>query len=231
MEIYEIKFKCYLLKDIYQEDSLEAISDIIDKTFLKTADMSKYHESNGFKEYCHDGFYPIEENKIYRSDNIYSFRIRTSSDKLMNHFTKFLTDEFSEKIKVLTYQKRSINTRLIEKIYSITPIVIKYEEGYWKNAGMTISDFEKRIKVNLIKKYNSFNDEKMSEDFDLFTNVRFDNRLPIGNKYKRITLLGDKVTLTVSENEEAQKLAYIALATGLGEMGSRGLGYVGYKFI
>ena len=38
------------------------------------------------------------------------------------------------------------------------------------------------------------------------------------------------MSIEVSDNEEAQKLAYMALGVGLGEMNARGFGYMGYRW-
>ena len=61
--------------------------------------------------------------------------------------------------------------------------------------------------------------------------IKFENIKPISTKYKNISLLGDKMTLYIAENEMAQEMAYFILGTGLLEMGSRGFGYCNYKWI
>ena len=92
-------------------------------------------------------------------------------------------------------------------------------------------DFEKRLKENLIKKYNNLSDEKLDEDFELYTGLEFKNRKPIANEYKGIKLLGDKVSLNISENKTAQDLAYMCLGTGLLEMNARGYGFCNYRWL
>ena len=69
----------------------------------------------------------------------------------------------------------------------------------------------------------------MEEDFQMFNSVEQMNRKPIAVKCKGITLLGDKIKVTIAKNESAQKLAVMALGTGLGEMNSRGAGFVNYS--
>ena len=56
---------------------------------------------------------------------------------------------------------------LIKKIYTLTPIVMKTENGYWKN-NLSLNDFEERLKINLIKKYNILFSCKLDEDFQFY---------------------------------------------------------------
>jgi CRISPR-associated endoribonuclease Cas6 len=139
-------------------------------------------------------------------------------------------NEFNDNIKGLTSEIRILPKKHIEKIYSITPAVMKNEEGYWKNK-IKLDEFERRLKENLIKKYNSIMDIKMNEDFQLYTTIEFKNKKPIATNYKNIRLLGDKISLNIAENENAQNLAYMSLGTGIFEMNARGYGFVNYRWL
>ncbi len=57
------------------------------------------------------------------------------------------------------------------------------------------------------------------------------NKKPIATKYKDISILGDKIKFMISDNEQAQKIVNFALGTGLGEMNSRGLGFINYRYL
>ena len=50
-------------------------------------------------------------------------------------------------------------------------------------------------------------------------------------EYKCIRLLGDKLRLHIAENENAQKLANLAIGTGVAEMNSRGYGFCNYRWL
>jgi len=135
--------------------------------------------------------------------------------------------------------------KLIEKLYTITPILMKTDEGYWQYS-MTFEDFEKRLKINCLKKYLYFTQksddleidkellkrlgENKSDDIDLFTNIKFINKKPITIIYKGRKLVGDKVELQIANNERAQDIAYMLLGTGLLENCTRGCGFLGFKF-
>lgn len=230
MNVFQIKLKIFTLKDIYLEDSQTIISAFIDKGLTKNSKLAEFHESNKFKGYCFDAPYPLEEDKIYKKDKVYTLTIRTIEKELAEFFADKLVNEFNDSIKGLTSEVRILPKKHIEKLYSITPAVMKNDEGYWKNQ-IKLDEFEKRLKANLIKKYNSITNSKMDENFQLYSTIEFKNKKPISTKYKNIKLLGDKISLNIAENESAQKLAYMTLGTGIFEMNARGYGFVNYRWL
>jgi CRISPR-associated endoribonuclease Cas6 len=156
--------------------------------------------------------------------------IRTIEKNLAEFFTNKLVNEFDGKIKGLTSEIRILPKKHIEKLYSITPAIMKNEDGYWKNK-VKLDEFERRLKENLIKKYNRSMDTKIDENFQLYTTIEFKNKKPISTNYKNIKLLGDKISLNIAENENAQKIAYMSLGTGIFEMNARGYGFVNYRWL
>lgn len=141
-----------------------------------------------------------------------------------------LVNEYTDYIKALTIECKKIDKKAIDKIYSITPVIIKTDNGYWRR-NLTLDEFEDRIKQNLIKKYNMLFNKTLTQDFELFQSIKFDNKKPISCKYKNIHILGDKVTIVFAQNEIAQQLAYLSLGSGIGEVNARGYGFVNYKWI
>ena len=125
---------------------------------------------------------------------------------------------------------RILPKKMIGCLYTLTPAILKDDRGYWKKY-MKLEQYEERLKVNLIKKWNSFTGEQINEDFQFYTLIEFLNTLPIGVNYKNIKLLGDKLRIQVADNETAQRIAYMTLGTGLLEMNSRGAGFVNYRWI
>lgn len=230
MKVYEIKLKVYLLENVELSSAQSVISKFIDVALSKKSDMLEFHNKNVYKNYCFNSFYPLEEDRMYKADNIYSIIIRTIDKNLAIYFNDILPNIYTKELKGLKSEYKIITNKAIKSIYSITPVVIKNEEGYWKNI-ISRNEFERRIKDNLIKKYNRFTNEKIDEEFVLYSLVEYKNNKPIAIQYKNIVLLGDKISLEIEQNKEAQLLAYMALGTGLGEMNSRGLGFVGYRWI
>ena len=230
MKVFEIKLKVFLLKDIEAKDAQKVVSAFVDRVLANNDDLLEFHEANKFKNYCFNAPYPIEPDKIYKEGKIYTIIFRTIDSKLANLFNGKMVNAYDNEIKALTAEIKIIPQRQIERIYSITPMIIKNDSGYWKNE-ISINEFEKRFRENLIKKYNNILNTKIDEDFQLYTNIEFNNKAPIPTRYKNITWLGDKVTLYVAENSMAQDIAYMSLGTGIGAMNPRGYGFVNYQYL
>lgn len=229
MKVYEIKLKLYLLENINVEDIQTKISKIIDSCFAKNKEWLDFHNKNEFKNYCFDSPYPLAKDKVYKKDNVYTLTIRTISKDLSNYLSENLHTMNTKLIKCLKTETKIIPKKRIEKIYSITPIILKNNEGYWKDF-LSVYEFEERIKVNLIKKYNSLNNTKIDENFNFFSYIEFNNKKPCSFNYKGKKLLGDKVNLFICDDEISQSLAYMTLGTGIGEMNSRGAGMVNFRY-
>lgn len=188
------------------------------------------HNSNTYKNYCFCSFYPIQQDRVYKCGNIYTIRIRTIDHKLAKFFNEELVNHYNQDIKALTSTIRILPRKYIDKIYSITPLILKTNEGYWKN-NISLSEFERRLKENMVKKYNLFMNTKIDEDFQLYTSIEFKNKKPVAINYKGKTILGDKLTIHISDDRMAQELAYMSLGTGALEMNARGAGYMNAKWL
>lgn len=230
MNVFQIRLKIFLLKDIELELIQSKIAAYIDKTLGKNEQLLGFHDSNEFKNYCFDAPFPLEIDKIYKKDNVYTLTIRTIDKDLADFFANILVNQFNEDIKALTSEIRILAKKHIDKIYSITPVIIKTDSGYWK-GNITLDEYERRIKENLVKKYNYAMNTKIDEDFQLYTAIEFKNKKPISTNYKNIKLLGDKISLNISDEFLAQELAYMSLGTGLSEMNARGYGFVNFRWL
>ncbi|HHV08847.1 MAG TPA: CRISPR-associated endoribonuclease Cas6 [Clostridiales bacterium] len=229
--VFELSTKMYLLNSIAAEETPRKLSALIDRTLGKKEEYLLFHRQNAYKNYSLDGFFPIEKGGIYKEGKIYIFRIRTVDKDLAEYLEKSLFTAYTNDMKVLTVATRVIPKKHIEKIYTLTPLVIKNDYGYWR-SNMSLEEYEERIGINLIKNYKQFYNCKLDEDFELFTSIEFNNCKPIAVPMKNnISLLADKITLHISENSKAQALAYFALGVGLGENGPRGFGFCGYKYL
>lgn len=230
MQVYELRLKVYLLENIKIVQAQEKILKLIDNTLGKNEETLEFHNKNMFKNYCFNSFYPLEKDGVYKEGKIYTVIIRTYDKMLAVYLNKKIAFAYTPAIKALKADMKVIPLKNIKRIYSITPLVIKNDEGYWRNI-LEISEFERRIKENLIKKYNNLFNTKIDEEFQLYSSIEIKNNTPIAIEYKNRKLLGDKISLEVCENEAAQKLAYMALGCGMGEMNARGFGFMGYRLV
>lgn len=230
MQIFELQNKIYLLKDVKQEEVSKEISSLIDITLGRDKKFLELHNENCFKNYCFDEFYPLEKDKLYKADGLYNFRIRTTNKELAIYLSKEIPKSYTSSIKALKSEIKLINKKHIDKIYSISPLIVKNDCGYWRKH-LSLEEYSERIKVNLIKKYNNLNNKKIDEDFILFNSIELKNKKPVPLNYKGIKLLGDKISLKISDDPIAQELAYMALGTGIGEVNSRGAGFVNFRYL
>lgn len=229
VSVYQIRMKLFSLKTIPYDEVQSSLAAFIDQGLVKN-NLKEVHYQNRYKWYIFDGLYPVEVSRIYERENIYTFTIRTIDKELALFFSNVLTQFSNNTFKALTSEIKIIAKKHITKIFSITPCVLKDQAGYWKDH-MTLEEFENRIKVNLIKKKNEFDETKMDEDFQLFTAIVLKNKVPIGIKYKDIKLLGDKIEATISDHPLAQELAYMALGCGILENNGRGYGFMNFRYL
>lgn len=231
MQIFELILKIYTLKDINNQDVKEKCAYFIDDTMVKDEEFEKFHERIGFKNYSFNTLYPLKIKEPYIKGDIYELKIRTVDYKLAEFLLENLPNTTTKELKGLEAKVRILEERPIEKLYALSPVIVKtYEEKYWKEI-MDVEQYMERLKINLIKKYNSFFNTKIDENFEMFTSILIKNKCPIGFKYKGIKLPGDKIELTIAGNEQAQKLANFSQAVALGDLGARGAGFVNAKYI
>ena len=234
MEIatYEISLKIYTLVDIPAGNLLEKEAAFIDSVLGLDETWTKYHEENRYKLYSYDMLFPIEKDGVYLKDHIYTFRVRTVNMELARYFSKVLPNHYTRELKGLVVNNRILPRKTISEIYTLTPLVMKFEEGYWRGK-VSMDTFEQRLFSNAIKKYKQYTGEDVNEDFQWYTQITFLNKKPIVLSYdsKKIKLLGDKINLKIADNKQAQELTYFMLGTGLGEINSRGAGTCNYRYL
>ena len=66
--------------------------------------------------------------------------------------------------------------------------------------------------AGLIRQYEIYTGEQVEKKLPLYDQIELQSKCAVGVPYKGITLLGDKVSMQVSDNETAQKVLYFALA-------------------
>ena len=230
MLVYSIRLKIFFLCDVPLNKIQKKITNFLDKGFAENEELLERHEENTFKGYVFDFPYPSEPGKVYRKGKIYTLTVRTIEPTMARYFSEVCVNTYTNEIKGLTVEMRILPKKFIQTLYTLTPAILKDEKGYWRKH-MSLSEFEERMKVNLIKKWNHFTGEKLNEDFQFYTMLEFLNQGPIVMEYKNVKLLGDKVRLQIADNDNAQKLAYMSLGTGLLEMNSRGAGFVNYRWL
>ena len=77
MKVYQIRMKLFLLEDIAANKIQEKITAFIDLGFKTDEKWLNFHEQNSYKNYCYDQLFPLEEDKLYKKEKIYTLTIRT----------------------------------------------------------------------------------------------------------------------------------------------------------
>lgn len=230
LKVMQIRIRMYVLQNIPAEKINAQIAAFLDHELVKDVYFAEFHQKNQYKMYCFDSFWPVEQDKVYKKDKIYTLTVRTIDPELARYFAGQAVNGYTDAMKALTAEVKVIPQNPIELLYSLNPVIIKCQSGYWRDS-LSAEQYEERLKVNLLKKWRQFYGEKLPEDFEMFTGIEFLNKVPVKVEYKNIHLLGDKLRLHVAENETAQALAQVAIGTGLAEMNSRGQGFCNYHWL
>ena len=230
IKVYQVDCKAYILKTIKLENVLYEISSFVDASLAMDEKMLEFHRSYGYKNYVISGFKELEKQKRYNEGKIYTFSVRCIQKELCEFFSKRLADTQSAVMKGIVTEVKTIPKLFIEKLYTITPCLIKLDEGYWRGI-LSFEEYERRLFDNSIKKYKQLTGKEIDENFRIYNRIEILNNKPIANYFKGIQLLGDKFELHISENEVAQEISYMLLGVGVLENNSRGYGYLNYKSI
>ena len=230
MLVYEITLKIFLIKDIPVPLIYGELTRYIDSYLAQNECFCEFHRKRDIKGYCFDLPSKIEKGmKAYKSDQIYQFRIRTVDKELLSYLMNGIADHKTDAIKGLTRTVKQIPHKPIASVYSLTPVILSNDKGYWRDC-MSFEEFERELTAGLIHQYEMYTGEKIEENLSLYDQIELKSKCAIGVPYKGITLLGDKLSMQVSEDENAQKVMYFALANGMGTKGPRGFGFLGYRF-
>lgn len=223
IRVRELQIKVYVKEDMNVDEMSNNLRDLIDRTLCKSDEFKKFHEENKYKNYCFDRLMPFSTH--YKEDEIYKFKLRSVDYKLVKYLKENMIDMVTKYFKVLKITECYIGRKHMISAYTLTPLIVKFEEGYWRTH-FSIEDIEKRIKYNLIKKYNRFCGVKLDENFELFTRITLLNEKPLKVRFKDVSLCGDKFEFEIANNKQAQEIMYFALGVGLGELNARGQGFL-----
>lgn len=234
MKLFELTCAAYLKRDIAFTKSFETISKYISFSLVRGG-LEESHKKDGFKHYVFSGFRPNEQDlktKKYQNGNIYEFTIRSLNEKLIDTLLHALRENInSSDMLVLQTTKKTSKQFFISELYSATPVIVSLEsKKYWtiEQSG-DIMQLQKQLHDNLAKKYKSFFGKEIKAVQNFIQLLEIKNRVPqnirITKEEKQITFFGNKFRIVPNEDEVSQKLAFIALACGLGEKNSYGGGF------
>lgn len=239
MKYFELRCLAYIKKDIEFKNTFDVLSKYINFSMLNDEKLKLNHQNTGFKNYCYGGLYPIEKEGIYKKGKIYSFNIRSLDEEFIHKIDKLLRQNIdSYYFQVIESNKKIINDFFISELYSATPVIVslpkkdnrdrKEKQRFWSIKD-DIFILQKQLQDNLLKKYKSFYGEDLETTQNFIQLFEIKNRVHqsiyFTKSERKIRLFGNKFKFIVNEDEVSQKLAFIALACGLGEKQSYGGGF------
>ena len=232
LKYFELTCTAYIKKDIDFKSSFEILSKYISYSMSQTTEFQELHSKDGFKHYSFANFYPIEKEKVYKKANTYRFILRSLDEQFINMLSKELRQNINNpNFLVIQTDKRTIKQFFITELYSITPVIISISNGiFWTmEKDGDIIKLQKQIQDNLEKKYQDFYNEPIKSEQNFIQLLEIKNRVPqniqITKNNKKIRLFGNKFKIIPNEDEISQRLAFVALACGLGEKNSFGGGF------
>ncbi len=226
MQYYDLKIVLMpVSSDIKYEESFEKISKLIFFTMEKDEELKMFHKENKYKNYVFSSFYPIEKDGIYKVGRIYTFDIRCIDIKFAMKIKNYIS-QGNYDFKVIMTNIATYNYKPFNIMTSLTPVIITADTGY--NKGHDLDFVKDRIIANAEKKYKQIYNEEIHCKF--IDSIECKTNKAIKIKYKGKYLLGYKYEIKVKKDEISQKLAYILMATGIGEKNSSlGGGYAMLK--
>ena len=235
MKYFELICKAYLKKDISFANSFEIISKYITFSMSQIESLKSFHYSNNFKHYVFGGFLPIEKEKIYLQDKFYRFSIRSLNGNFIENLSELLrANIYNPFFQVLDTKTKTIRRFFVKELYSATPVITSADNNntgiYWTmEKDGDIFKLQRLLHENLKKKYQTFYGETLEPSQNFVQLIEIKNKQPQNIKIvkndKRITFFGNKFRIIPNEDDISQKLAFTALACGLGEKNSFGGGF------
>lgn len=244
MTLFEQQCVAYIKGDLHFHASFDAISNMINYSMVRGG-LEEVHAKSGFKYYSFSGFRPKKEDiqtKHYKGGGVYEFSIRSFDEAFLEKLAYALRANVDNPhMVVVQTTKRKIKPFFISELYSVTPVIvtcenqIKEQGRYWnlqKNGD--IMQLQKQLHANLVKKYNSYFGETLEPTQNFIQLIEIKNKASqdivimkkdaSGEKHK-VTFYGNKFRIVPNEDAISQKLAFTALACGLGEKNSFGGGF------
>ncbi len=222
MVYYNLKVMVMLKQDIQYEKTYQAISDYIAFAMLKDDTCKKLHEDNLYKLYNFCSLYPFEKEGTYIKGRIYSFDIKFVELEFAMKMKQLIMNTNNDNFKIVMSNIQTNEYRKITKLITLTPCILTTNKGDYKIDG-NLDLVKERILSGIQKKYKQIYNESLNIDF--INEIKQINRKPIKLPYKNIFFLGNKFEIYVKDDENSQKLAHLALSTGILEKNSQGYGF------
>ncbi len=234
MKYFELRCTAYLKNDIPFKETFEILSKYISYSMAQDEVLKEFHNTTGFKHYIFGGLLPIERDKPYTKGNTYQFTIRSLDESFIDKLSITMRRNIDNPhLLIVEADKRTIKQFFVTELYSATPVIVSIQGSnrFWVKED-DLMMLHKQLQDNLEKKYQDFYGEpiKSHQSFMQLFELK-NNRLQTIQTNKThsdgsyVKFYGNKFRIVPNEDEISQKLAFVALACGLGEKNSFGGGF------
>lgn len=222
MNYFNLKITVLLKCDLSSTMSYEKISNFIAFAMLQDNALKELHEKNAYKNYVFCNLYPVQQDAIYKKNNIYFFDIRGIEFNKIIKLKQVISDLENGYFKVIQINFQTYTQSNIKKLITLTPAIITTQKGDYDIKDDLVF-VKERITANIQKKYKNI--YEIPVDVDFIKQLKKLNRSPVKIPYKNINMLGNKFEIEVREDPMSQNLAYLALSVGVGEKNALGFGF------
>jgi CRISPR-associated endoribonuclease Cas6 len=209
---------------------------------LQDSKLRDIHNKRSFKGFCFGYLYPVRNESIDEGKGysivvssplpclIQELFFRLEEGEIINlGETSFALDAFCVK---------QFNLSLNSTIETVTIInLTKHEKDKIIALNYNNQDYLEALRKNLIRKYNSFNQDRIEENFPLFENIdislmkkgKFAVPLLLhnGEKDNKFTVIGNKLRFKFNNISEKQlRILQFCFDAGFGERNTYGMGFM-----
>jgi CRISPR-associated endoribonuclease Cas6 len=217
MRYYEINISVDLKSRLHFQKSPEAISKLISTGLIKGG--YKEHDVKKVKHYVFSNLGKAKDG-FFEKGNI---TFRTFDKSLAEILVSGLMFSKDKIFNVKNIGFKEIKYKPIKAMISVNPVfvMIKGSKNYWtfeKSGEFNV--LLRALESNLLRKYESFFNEKLTPSNNFIEYFQIKNNTPQSFYFKGGRLFGNKFYIIPREDEISQKLAFTALACGLGHKNS-----------
>ena len=196
----------------------------------RNSEFVKYHDLPKFKYFCFSEIFPPTD---FKKDGKKYFLI-SSPDRI---FIKFIYSKLKELKKIRLGQhefdievSKPFSLKFLKRWITGSPIVLQVGRNiYWSKRFHSFDLFLKRLKENAIKKYNSFYNENLDFEEEIFDSFIFKKQVAVHlrKEQREARIIGTKWIFEKRHYpKELRKFYKFILDCGLGEKNSMGFGFV-----
>lgn len=217
MKFYEVKVFTDLKAPIHFQKSPEAIGKLI-STALINGGYTQHSEKKP-KPYVFSNLGKADEKGYFKKGEIV---FRSFDENLAKMVAKELSFYEDNIFKISSISFKDIPYKFINAIVSINPVFVKLSDSgkFWTLNESDLNTLLKALQANILRKYESFFNEKLTPQNSFIEYFQIKNNVPQSFYYKGGKLFGNKFYIVPRSDEVSQKLAFTALACGLGHLNS-----------